>query len=327
MGPLPQGRSFNDLIAAMRGFQESRALLTAVELDIFAAIGEGATAEETAARIGAAPRSTGTLLNALVALGALAKRGERYFNTEVTTRHLTPGKPEYARPALMHTVNLWNTWSNLTESVRAGTAPGHREVGARDPRWIEAFIAAMHYYGRENAPAMLRAVGAEGASRLLDIGGGSGIYSIVFANANPDLRAEILDLPEVLPIAQRHIREAGLDGRISVRPGDLRQDEFGAGYHLVLLSAICHMLSPEENQDLLVRAHRAMLPGGRLVIREFILQPDRTGPRQAALFALNMLVGTAAGSAYSEDEYAAWLDNAGFRDLARPADDLLVARK
>jgi predicted O-methyltransferase YrrM len=150
---------------------------------------------------------------------------------------------------------------------------------------------------------------------MLDVGGGSGAYSIAFASANGNLQIDLLDLAKVIPIAQGHIERAGLAGRIRTRPGDLRTDKFGEGYDLVFVSAICHMLAPDENKDLLQRCLAALAPKGRIVIQDFILEPDKTAPKSAALFALNMLVGTQAGSTYTEAEYATWLNEAGFQDV------------
>jgi predicted O-methyltransferase YrrM len=164
---------------------------------------------------------------------------------------------------------------------------------------------------------VVRAVGVESARRMLDVGGGSGAYSIAFAQANPALLADILDLSTVEPIARRHIQEAGVADRVHVRAGDLRSGPLGEGYDLVFLSAICHMLDEAGNLDLLRRCFAALAPGGRIVIQDFILEPDKTSPRHAALFALNMLVGTPGGSAYSEPEYAAWLGEAGFEEIHR----------
>jgi len=173
----------------------------------------------------------------------------------------------------------------------------------------------MHRNASERGPLVVRAVGAASVRRMLDVGGGSGAYSIAFAQANSALRADILDLAAVEPIAQRHIQAAGVADRVKVRAGDLRSDRLGEAYDLVFLSAICHMLSPEENLDLFGRCREALAPGGRVVIQDFILEPDKTAPRFAALFALNMLVGTRGGSSYSEPEYAAWLAEAGFREI------------
>ncbi|MCC6857620.1 MAG: methyltransferase domain-containing protein [Bryobacterales bacterium] len=314
-----------------RAFQESRAILTAIELNLFSAIGGGAAAREAAARLRTDPRATEMLLNALVAIGLLEKRGEVFRNTGLAARWLDDASPESARLGFMHTVNLWERWSTLTACVRAGTAVTYEDMKDRGPEWTEPFIAAMHRNAFERAPEVVRAVGSEGVRRMLDVGGGSGAYSIAFAQASPDLQAEVFDLPAVTAIAARHIREAGLEGRVSIRAGDLRTDDFGSGYDLVWVSAICHMLSPEENRSLLARCFRALAAGGRVAIADFILEPDKTAPKFAALFSLNMLVGTQAGASYSVDEYTAWLSEAGFeriehRRLPGPAGLMIGAR-
>jgi cyclopropane fatty-acyl-phospholipid synthase-like methyltransferase len=95
------------------------------------------------------------------------------------------------------------------------------------------------------------------------------------------------------------------------------RDPLGSNYDLVLISAICHMFSPEENRDLFRRAYQALAPKGQIVVQDFILEPAKTAPRFAALFALNMLVGTRAGSSYSEPEYETWLRKSGFSAVRR----------
>jgi cyclopropane fatty-acyl-phospholipid synthase-like methyltransferase len=187
----------------------------------------------------------------------------------------------------------------------------------------------MHRGASTAAARVVRAVGAAGVRRLLDIGGGSGAYSIAFAQANKELQAEVLDLASVVPIAQKHIDEAGVSARVITRVGDLRVDEFGKDYDLILLSAICHMLGPEENKDLFRRCFRALAPGGRLVIRDFILEAGKTTPKSAALFAVHMLVSTQRGSTYSEAEYRTWLAEAQFTNITRldPSGDLIIASR
>lgn len=299
----------------IRGFQESRAILTALELDVFTAVGEGGSAAQVAAKIGADARSIEMLLNALASLRLLTKHEGIFRNSPAAARYLAAGSRDNARPAMLHTAHLWHRWSTLTGAVRAGTAIDRQEPGGPSEAWTEAFIAAMHRNAAERAPIVVRAVGAEKVRRMLDVGGGSGAYSIAFARANAALRADILDLAAVEPIAQRHIREAKVEDRVHVRAGDLRSDLLGEGYDLVFISAICHMLSPEENLDLLRRSREALAPGGRVVIQDFILEADKTAPRFGALFALNMLVGTRAGNSYSGPEYMGWLGEAGFREI------------
>jgi (2Fe-2S) ferredoxin/SAM-dependent methyltransferase len=305
----------DDLNQTLRAYMESRALLTALELDVFTAVGGGATAPEVARKVSTHARATEMLLNALVAMGLLVKHQGVFRDTSATARYFAEGSKDNARPGLIHTTNIWHRWSNLTDCVRAGTAVGHQEMAERGDDWTEPFIAAMHRNAAERAPLVVQAVGTAAGERMLDVGGGSAAYSIAFAQANETLRATVLDVPAVLPIAQGHINAAGLAGRVDTRAGDLRHDPLGNRFTLVLVSAICHMLDPQANQDLLRRCFEALEPQGRVVIQDFILEADRTGPKQATLFALNMLVGTTAGSTYSYEEYTAWLRAAGFPEV------------
>ncbi len=323
----------DDLMDMVRGYQSSRVLLTAIELDVFSAVGRaGATA--TPAAIAAAlqtdPRATEILLNALVALGLLSKQDDVFANAPAAGRYLAAGSPDDARMALKHNLSLWTTWSPLTETVRAGRPAGTREMRDRGDDWTEPFIAAMHRNAALRAPVVVQAVGVDGVGRLLDVGGGSGAYAIAFARANPRLEADVFDLETVAPIARRHIDEAGVGDRVRTRVGDLRTGPFGSEYDLVLLSAICHMLGPDENRDLLRRAAQALATGGRLVIQDQIMGADKTTPRSGAMFAVNMLTGTERGATYSEQEYTAWLHEAGLRDVRRVPlpgpNDLLIAR-
>ena len=308
-GVLPD--DVNDLI---RGFMPSRAVLTALELDVFTAIGDGGTAEQVATTISASRRSCEMLLNVLVSVKLLEKREGIYTNTPLSARFFVEGKPDSARTAQLHTANLWKRWSTLTDAVRAGTAVAPRG----DNGWVAPFIAAMDHTARGRARAVVQAAGVNGAQRMLDLGGGSGAYSIAFAKESPALRVDIVDLPEVLPITEEHIREAGLADRIHTCAGDMLAIPLeSAHYDLVLLSAICHMYSPDENQQLFRRAYKALAPKGRLVVSDFILDADKTSPRFGTLFALNMLVNTRAGASYSEPEYEAWLKAAGFAEAKR----------
>lgn len=321
MLPLP-------LTERIRAYQESRLLLTAIELDVFTALGAGATGAAAAATLETEARATTMLLNALVAVGLLEKRDGMFRNTEEAARYFVAGSPEDQRLALMHNVHLWKRWSTLTECVRTGTSAAR---GGREPLEVEAFIAAMDANASGRAPELVAAAGAGGVRRMLDLGGGSAAYSIAFARANPELRAEVLDLEAVVPITRRFIKAAGMEERVTVRAGDMLAGGFGTGYDLVLLASICHMFGPEENRALFQACAAALAPGGRLLVMDFLLDPQGTGPRWAALFALNMLTATRGGNSYTEGEYAAWLGDAGFTgdrriDLGGPA-SLMVGNK
>jgi (2Fe-2S) ferredoxin/SAM-dependent methyltransferase len=310
----------------IRGFMPSRCILTALELDIFTAVGDGANAEQIGTRIHANARAAGMLLNALVALGLLSKSGDDYKNTPESARLFVQGSKDNHRDGLLHTANIWHRWSTLTGAVRSGTSvPIDRGVerGADgkddhdDASWTRNFITAMQRHAKDRAPLVVKALGTAGIHRILDLGGGSGAYSIAFAKAIPEVRCEILDIPEVVPLTAEYVSRAGVSAQVSLRPGDMLRDDFGSGYDLIMLNAICHMFSEEQNQDIFRRAHQALAPSGRLVVQDFILNPDKTGPQHAALFSLNMLVGTDAGASYSEVEYNHWMKAAGFTDVSR----------
>lgn len=299
----------------IRGYMPSRCILTALELDAFSAVGEGSTAEQVAAKVNANARATVTLLNALVSLGFLSKSADEYQNTAETARYFVQGSKDNHRNGLLHIADIWHRWSTLTEAVRRGTRvlPDR----GRSSELTLNFINAMQRNAKGRASQVVSALGMEGVHRILDLGGGSGAYSIAFAKALPDVKCEILDLPEVAPLTADFVAKAGVSGQVSVRAGDMLYSDFGSGYELVMLNAICHMFSEEQNLDLFRRARQALAPDGRLVMQDFILNPEKTGPQHAALFSLNMLVSTDAGATYSEAEYTRWMNEAGFDEIRR----------
>jgi predicted O-methyltransferase YrrM len=312
----------------IKGFMPSRCILTAIELDIFTAVGDGANAEQVGTRIKANARSVSMLLNALVALGLLQKKDDVYANTPESARYFVQGSKDNHRNGLLHSANIWHRWSTLTEAVRSGTRVPIDRGGT--PEWTSNFIAGMQRNAKDRAPLVVKALGTEGVRRVLDLGGGSGAYSIAFAKACSDIHCEILDVPEVVPLTTEYVAKAGASSQIGLRAGDMLHDDFGSGHDVIMLNAICHMFSEEQNQEIFRRACHALAPSGRLVVQDFILNPNKTGPQQAALFSLNMLVATDAGASYSEVEYTRWMKDAGFTEVCRinmpGLSDLIVGR-
>ena len=299
----------------IRGYMSSRCILTALELDLFTAVGDGATAAQIGTRINANVRAVGMLLNALVALGLLSKSHDAYKNTSESARFFVQGSKDNHRNGLLHTANIWHRWSTMTDAVRSGTrVPIDRD---ETPAWTRNFIAGMQRNAKDRAPLVVKALGTTGVRRILDLGGGSGAYSIAFAKTCPNVQCEILDIPEVVPLTTEYVSQAGVLAQVNLRTGDMLQDDFGSGYDIIMLNAICHMFSEEQNRDIFRRARQALAPNGRLVVQDFILNPDKTGPQHAALFSLNMLVSTDAGASYSEFEYTLWMKAAGFTEVSR----------
>jgi predicted O-methyltransferase YrrM len=300
------------ILGLARSFMESRILLSAVELDLFTLLaGAPLTARKAADALGSDPRGTTVLLDALAALGVLEKRDGAYHCGFETASLLSREAPGSLHPMLMHSVALWRRWSELTEVVLRGT-PAQRAAPEQRETEREAFIGAMHTIGSRMAEEVVAAVRPGPARRLLDIGGASGSYTEAFLAASPAMRATLFDLPPVVEIARRRLQGSSVLDRVTLVAGDFSTDELPGGHDLALLSAIIHQNSAEQNVDIYRKVHRALKPGGRLVIRDHVMSPDHTQPARGAIFAVNMLVGTEGGGTYSFAEIRSGLEAAGF---------------
>lgn len=315
----------DDIQQLARAFFHSRILLTAYELGIFTGLGgERKTSAEVASALETDPRATDRLLNALAVLGLLNKEKGRFANTEAASRYLVKGKPEYMA-GLMHTVNLWDSWSTLTGAVRAGTTAFERPGGEAAERRTEAFIAAMDYGGSQRAERLVATLDLDGVSRVLDVGGGSGAYAMAFVRASDNITATVFDLPRVTPLTRRYVEAKGLSGKIDVVEGDANVDELPRGYDLVFMSQLLHSNSPKENEALIANGAASLNAGGRLVVQDFVVDEGRAGPPRPVIFALNMLVATAAGDTYTESEIRGWMEAAGLNDIERTDTDFETA--
>ncbi|MHB8910973.1 MAG: methyltransferase [Syntrophales bacterium] len=295
------------IVSLSRAFMESRVLLTGAELDLFSLTASAAlSAREIAGRLGADLRALTIVLDALAAMGFLIKRDDTYLTEPSAARLLAADSPESILPIIRHNVNLWERWGRLTGKVVATPPP---DVS------MEAFIGAMHAIARPLAARIVALAGPAGARRLLDVGGGSGTYTLAFLEAIPEMRATIFDLPAVIEMARERVSAAGMLGRVTLVSGDYRKDQLPGGHDLAFVSAIIHQNSPAENVMMFRKIFAALSPGGRIVVRDHVLGPDRTEPRSGALFAVNMLVGTEGGNSYAEAEIREMLTQAGFTGI------------
>jgi SAM-dependent methyltransferase len=309
--------TIKDINYLSRSFQQSRVFLTAFELGVFTVLGNAdKTSEEIAKEINTDLRATDRLLNALCVTGAIQKENNRFRNSDAAKKYLVAGRPDY-QAGMMHSVNLWNSWSNLTDSVKSGGAIKQSSIEERDEKWFKPFIAAMHNRAFAEAPSLIKEIDLTGVKKVLDVGGGSGAYSMEFARAGEQICASVFDLPKVITMTEQYIKGAGLEAKVNTIPGDFNTDEFPAGYDLVFLSAIIHMNSPEQNNSLIKKAGRALNKGGRVVISDFIMDDDRITPAFGAFFALNMLVNTKAGDTYTESEIKGWFNQAAIAFVER----------
>ncbi len=320
------------ILDTVYAFRSARVLLTAFELDLFTALGDSAkTSAEVARKLRTNARATDRLMDALCALGFLLKRRGKFANTPLTAQFLVKGKESYMG-GLMHQVSLWKTWSTLTEAVRTGSAVlGRDSVNNRGVDWLAAFIAAMHMRATHQAHAVLKLLDLRGVKRVLDVGGGSGVFSMAFVRAKPGIHSVVFDLPNVVGLTRTYIQAENLEDLITTAEGDYTVDQLGTGFDLVFLSAVIHSNSPQTNKRLFKKAYDALNPKGQLVVSDFIMNEDRTSPAFGALFSLNMLVGTQEGDTFTESEVRSWMEDAHFTRITRKAtpfgSDLMIGRK
>jgi SAM-dependent methyltransferase len=298
-----------------RAFQRSRALLTAVELDLFGAVAAGAaTPQQAAARLRADERGVRALMRALAGMGLLRKSGRRYGLSPVS-RLLAGAGGETRRKALLHSASGWERWSRLTEAVKRGGLKRERKRPRGDGRWREFFIAAMENSSAARGTEVAEAVAPilRRSLTLLDLGGGSGGYARAFLARNPALRITVFDGPEVIPLTRRYLGPLARSGRVRLAAGDFLRDDIGRGYDVVFMSSIIHIYSPATNARLIGSVARALNPGGWAVIQDFILDDGEATPVEAALFGLHMLVSTEEGGTYTLGDIRGWLGAAGLR--------------
>ena len=294
-------------------YWESKVLLTAVKLDVFGALARGpVTDADMARRLGTDQRAIGLLLNALVAIGLLGKEGERYGNTSESQEYLVKESPKYAGHLLLLQDAEWDHWGKLESVVRTGRSPVKDHLFRTDPRLAENVLMVLHRVALQHAPALAKQVDLGAARTLLDLGGGAGTHAMAFCQASPNLTATVFDLPETLATTERLVKEAGLEGRIRLRPGDFNRDDLAGPYDAVLMSDILHYQGSEANAALVQKVYRALAPEGRLVIKDRFLDESGTSPAWTAVFAVHVLVNTEKGQCYTLAEAMQWLKDAGF---------------
>jgi 2-hydroxy-4-(methylsulfanyl)butanoate S-methyltransferase len=308
------------LSAVAYGFIASKALFAALEVDLFSRLAEDArTVAELAARTGVAEHRMRTLVRALTALGLVVGRDGSLANAPASARHLVRGRGaelgEYFRlqigrqiyPALLH-----------LDAGLAGVGGAFDTLAGllADPEEAHTFTTAQHAGSLAAARVLAERLDLASARSLLDVGGGSGAFSIALCAANPALRATVLDLPAVLPIAADGCAAAGLADRISLLPGDATATRWPGDQDVVLMSYLISALDEDQIDLVLARATASLRPGGLLVLHDFALDDDGVGPPFAALWFLQYLAYHPGGISFSAAELADRLRAHGFTDVS-----------
>jgi hypothetical protein len=305
------------LLELSADFLKPRILITAAELDLFSKLkGKPQSVEDLCRENGWNPRGLRILMDALAAQELLNKTPQGMYSVDDEIASIMAGDSEETiLPMVLHRNQMWRTWSNLTHIVRTGDNPNLKPPGERPREETLAFIGAMHVIAGTLADETAAAVDVTKFKRLLDLGGGSGTYTMAFLGKAPEMTATILDLPAVIELAKERLAENGFLDRVNLVPGDYTSGSLPKGHDLVLLSAIIHSNSPEMNQDLYKRIYECLEPGGAILIRDFFMDDLRTSPPEGAIFAVNMLTATRGGDSFSLTEVQEDLEQVGFQDV------------
>ncbi len=306
-------------IFEMASFWQTRALQTAVVMGLFDALADGPlTAARLARRLRAKTRSLELLLNALVGLELLVKRGGRFANSREAARFLVTSTEESIVPNIAHGAYMWEAWTRLDEAVRTNRPVRHERLRKRSPEVLRAFILAMHSGGRAKGEKIAAALDLAGRKRLVDVGGGPGTYAIMFCRRHPQLRATVVDRKEVVPIAREVVAGYGLEDRFDYVACDVvAEKRIPGSYDVAWVSNLIHSYDERTNVAILRKVLAVLEPGGLLLLQDFLLDESRTKPAWASLFALNMLVHTDGGRAYTEREVKGWFRRLGLRKIRR----------
>ncbi|QFZ24206.1 methyltransferase [Saccharothrix syringae] len=306
-------------------FWRFKALAVAVELRLFTVLDRagGLTAAELADELGTGPRAADMFLASCASLGLLEERDGRYANSAVADRFLVEGREDYFGGFVRFCdTREYPGWGRLTDAVLTDRPttwdPDVQDspFAASDTAMLAGFWDALHVAARYTARELARVYDFRPHRALLDVGGGSGAFPIELCARHPALRASVYELAHVCPIAEDRVARAGLTGVVDAVAGDFLADgRLPAGYDVHLVSGVLHNWDPATNLALLRKCREALAPGGVLLVCELVLNDRRTGPPEAALMGLNMVVETVGGRNYAESEYVDWLDRAGFTGL------------
>jgi precorrin-6B methylase 2 len=315
--PLVSDDSVQAILQIASAYQKSKILLAACELDIFTILGsESKSSAEVSVIIGTEKRATDRIMNALTALNLLEKKDSKFSNTLGTLRFLVKGQPEFIGN-MIHISHLWDRWATLTDCIRLGHAAVYQSINEKSDEWVESFVSSIHWRGFMVAPDVVKLIDLSNVNSLLDIGCGSGLYSMEFLNVKPSLDVTVFDYPKVITQTKKYFEKKGCLDKIKIIQGDILTDDFQKGYDIVFLSQVLQLYSFWESLQILNRVYDTLNFGGTVIIHETLIDEERDAPESSAMLSMNMLVNTLSGDAYTETELDILLKEAWFTDVTK----------
>ncbi|MCH7713414.1 MAG: methyltransferase [Chloroflexi bacterium] len=302
-----------------RNFWYSAVLRAGIKLDVFSLLeNDTLTSEEVANRIGASPRYTQSFLDCCVVLDLLDKNDGKFVNSEMASKFLVKGKAEYVGDHALHHTNTWASWGRLDEVIKEGKTLLPYETGYvdADTYWSDYMTGQHNRATSGQAHYLVQSLDIKKKRKLIDLGGGAASYSIALCDANPELKAVVVDQKEPLAIAKPLVEESNLEDRITLLEGDFFDTRLGNGYDVCLISGVVLIKPEEDSRRLFKFAFDILEPGGMVVIQDYMRIEDLPERKRLdTMEDLYVLVAFDPGAGDREgSEVASWLEDAGFKN-------------
>lgn len=304
------------ILTVASAFRQSKILLTSIELGVFSLLGSRElTAKDVAFELQTDEDTTERLLNSLTALGFTTKYRNHYKNTSDSLRFLDKISPDYLG-SLLHMNLNWESWGKLTEVVRTGKSIYKNLYEERSDEFIKAYVDSVHRSYNYEAEGVSKAITLKNVTKMMDLGCGSGMYSIEFMKRNPDMEVVLMDYPKVIPITEKYMEQAKLNtNNYRFIAGKVKDDDFESGFDLIYASFLFEEFTIWENMDIMRKCFNSLNKGGRLIIHENFINNDRTSPLHSVVYSLNLKLHTENGNTFSENDYWIMLKEAGFQKV------------
>jgi SAM-dependent methyltransferase len=321
------------IVRLIQNTYPSFALLAGMQLGVFTSLADGPLdAEQIAGKIRVTAERLSPLLYALVATGLLGVENNRFFNGSEARHHLVETSPDYIGNVHHLLSDLWSATLKTADSIRLGQPQAEHSFTEMPPGQLYTFFRGLHDEALAAGRDLVRRFDISSSTRLLDVGGGSGGLAIGITEASPNLSATVLDLPEVLPITRRFIREANATDRIHTLALDATREPVPGKFDAAVVKAFFQTLPPCQAGRALSHIGAALMPGSAIyILGNGILDDCRYSPPEAAIFNIVFLNIYRGGRAYTETEYRTWLTQAGFGSVQRVSQpngsSILTARK
>jgi SAM-dependent methyltransferase len=302
------------------GYAAPLIIETAIRHNVFDVLASGAkSAEEVAKAGGATPRGIRMILNALTSFQLLAKDQQGKFRlTPESDAFLVSTKPSFQGALFKHVsgdfIPKWLKLNDIVKSGKPAMEVNDQTQGVKFFQQLVVDIFPLSYAPAQALAEHLKVASSTKPVKVLDIASGSGVWGIALAQKSKNVQVTAVDWAGVIPVTKRITQQHGVGGQFNFIEGDINECNLGSGYDVATLGHILHSEGEARSKSLLKRVFDALAPGGTIAIQEFLANDDRSGPPQAMIFAINMLVNTDEGDTFTFPEISGWLEGVGFKD-------------